>query len=85
MLCAQAHVGLHLAHSAVARRCPNDALDGGGARFTCFTGTKVQFLTQKSSPHQADALCSKIGIMIHGNLRAQVPSLLALLVQKYKY
>jgi hypothetical protein len=37
----QAHVGLHLTHSAVARRCPNDALDGGGARFTCFTGTKV--------------------------------------------
>jgi hypothetical protein len=46
MLYTQAHVGLHLAHSAVARRCPNDTLDGGGARFTCFTGTKVQFLTQ---------------------------------------
>ena len=70
-LYTQAHVGLHLAHSPDARRRSHDTLDGGGARFTCFTGTKVQFLTKKSSPHQADALCSKIGIMIHGNLRAQ--------------
>jgi hypothetical protein len=56
--------------------------DLGKRRNTCFTGTKVQFLTQKK--RQADAFCSKIGIMIHENLHAQVLSLLALLVQKHK-
>ncbi len=60
------------------------AVDGAsdGTRFTCFTGTKVQKLTQKR--YDADTSVSLVGS--HEFLGSwQVLTLLTLLVQQYKY
>jgi hypothetical protein len=68
----------------VARACRNRTRDAQGkdggddTHFTCFTGRKVQILTQKARPET-----------VRGTLKAKteetILTLLALLVEKYKY
>ncbi len=53
-----------------AQRCRAVDVRVSGAQFTCFTGTKVQILTLDAARLMFEC---------------QVRSLLALLVQKYKY
>ncbi len=56
---------------------------GGGPQFTCFTGTKVRILTQLLAQLSRRSCWSYIHT--HCASRRKVLSLLALLVQKYKY
>jgi hypothetical protein len=56
------------------KRSSSDAAQLCASRFTGFTGTKVQTLTQKARQYALDAL-----------ERRRSTALLALLVQKYKY
>jgi hypothetical protein len=51
---------------------------GAGTQFTCFTGTKVQILTLQLVPQARMEANDNIVYL-------EVLSLLALLVQKYKY
>ena len=71
----------------------NVELEGTGTQFTCFTGTKVQILTQKAQEEPYGAYAAeKENVWTWGGeeaewvrqWRGQVLSLLALLVQKYK-
>ncbi len=48
-----------------------------GTQFTCFTGKKVQILTQKALLQYA--------LRLDASVRSCILSLLALLLQKYKY
>ena len=55
-----------------------------GTKFTCFTGTKVQILTHSSSLMCGGTALPE-GKIVNTTRVLRLPSLLALLVQKYKY
>ncbi len=65
-------------------RGPAADFSGAGTQFTCFTGAKVQILTQRNSRLQRETAAERLRLATE--LRElKVLSLLAVLVQKYKY
>ena len=58
---------------------------GGGTQFTCFTGTKVQILTPNARLSSPETEAEEDKSWFTRVEEHQVLSLLALLVQKYKY